>query len=99
MKKTFLSVLVVLSFLGVFAQKSEYQKDVPEAQRKLDALKGTYDIKNTSRNPGVFPSNLAEIIEKNRKDKELNTIQLTDDLVLIIYPKSQIVNAVPATKK
>jgi hypothetical protein len=90
MIRIFAMLFAVLTCFAAFSQQSANKDQVPAQQQKLDALKGTYELKKTSRNVASLPSNLAEIIENNRKEGETNTISLNQDVQLIIYPKKQI---------
>ncbi|MFM2305346.1 MAG: hypothetical protein RLZZ367_15 [Bacteroidota bacterium] len=97
MLKKLLSILPVLMVLYGTAQTTTPAKAVPIEQQKLDALKGTYEIRTQNpRIPYVLPSNLAEIIEKNRKEREATQLQLNENVLLIIYPKKSNAGAAPA---
>lgn len=88
MKKNILVLLIALGIAFVSAQAQNNQ--LSEAE-KLEKLKGTFSILAQQR-AYELPSNLSEIIEKNRLAKEQNVIQLSSEVVLVIYPLSQIVN-------
>lgn len=92
-----LSILPVLMVLYGTAQTTTPAKAVPIEQQKLDALKGTYEIRTQNpRVPYVLPSNLAGIIEKNRKESETTQLQLSDNVLLIIYPQKNNAGTTPA---
>lgn len=92
-----LSILPVLMVLYGTAQTNTPAKAVPLQQQKLDALKGTYEIRTQNpRVPYVLPSNLAEIIEKNRKENEATQLKLSENALVIIYPKKNNAGTVPA---
>jgi hypothetical protein len=93
-----LALLICFVSLHTFAQTAVV-KELPAAQRKLDALKGTYELLSNTREMAMLPSNLADIIEQNRKDSELTTMQLNGNLTLIIYPRNQVTRQIPAVKK
>ncbi|MFN8323665.1 MAG: hypothetical protein U0T74_13470 [Chitinophagales bacterium] len=97
MKSLIITLCILIIHLTVFPQNNE-QSSKPLAQQKLDLLKGTYELKSDSRLMPMLPSNLADIIEKNRKENESNVIQLQNNLELIIYPRNQIKKA-PASNK
>lgn len=93
MKKNFLSLLFFVGIaLGALAQNPNANAGTKTEQQKLEALKGTYEIRPTSRQLYTLPSNLADIIESNRKEAETNTIQLNQYATLVIYPKNSIQN-------
>ncbi|HRN95352.1 MAG: hypothetical protein M9931_00255 [Chitinophagales bacterium] len=95
MKKNLLALLVVL---GVsFASAQEQTKPLNETE-KLEKLKGTFSILAQQR-VYELPSNLSVIIEKNRLADKQNVIQLSSEVVLVIYPSSQIVNQEPKATK
>jgi len=98
-KKMYLLSVVFAALSGPALCQQSQGKELPVEQKKLDLLKGTYQVVNNSREMPMLPSNLADIIEQNRKESELNTIKLNDNVTLIIYPKNGIVNSTPADKK
>ena len=98
MKSLLVTLCILVIHLTVFSQNSE-QPSKPVAQQKLDLLKDTYELKSDSRLMPMLPSNLADIIEKNRKEDETNVIQLQEHLELIIYPRNQIKKTPAASKQ
>jgi len=93
MKRNLLTVLFCAAIAtGAIAQNQNAATTAKTEQQKLDALKGTYEIKANSRQMVSMPSNLADIIESNRKETETNTLQLNEFATLVIYPKSSIQN-------
>lgn len=98
MKSLLVTLCILVIHLTAFSQNSE-QPSKPVAQQKLDLLKDTYELKSDSRLMPMLPSNLADIIEKNRKENETNVIQLQEHLELIIYPRNQIKKTTAANKQ
>ncbi|HLP19041.1 MAG TPA: hypothetical protein VK174_01995 [Chitinophagales bacterium] len=97
MAKNFISLLLLLMVaFSSNAQANSNKGEVPELQKKIDALKGTFELKliNTRSVPAL-PSNLAEIIETNRKESEDNRLTLNENTILIIYSKSRVAGNVP----
>lgn len=81
-------------FCEISAQNTATKGAVPEQQKKLESLKGTYELRRTgnSRDMFMLPSNLADIIEANRKETTQETIKLNENVLLIILPKNQVAN-------
>lgn len=90
MKQLVLLCALVVSLTFPILGFTQSSGGVTPQQQQLDALKGTYEIKMAGRQPGVLPSNLAEIIEKNRKENEITTLKLSESITLVIYPKNQV---------
>lgn len=86
MKILLMTLALMLSGGFAFSQSN----NATEAQKKLDALKGTYEIKRSVREMVMLPSNLAEIITSNRKEKEVSVVKLNATTDLVIYPASAI---------
>lgn len=82
--------MLIGACLSLQAQTAGSTKSIPVEQTRLDQLKGTYELKQTSREMGVLPSNLAQIIESRRKENTYDTVYLNSYWQLIIYPKAQI---------
>lgn len=97
MAKNFISLLLLLMVaFSSNAQANSNKGEVPELQKKIDALKGTFELKVIdARVMTSLPSNLAEIIEKNRKDAEDNSLALNENTILIIYSKSRVAGTMP----
>lgn len=86
MKKTILTFLVCFSVAFVFSQEQNRSQTQAEQLKKLD---GTYTI--TSYHRAYFlPSNLADIIEKNRLQDKQNSVQLSEGVTLIVYPANKV---------
>ena len=92
MKKILNSIIAVLFFFTAMAQQANETKPVNLLQKHIDDLKGTYEIRylNDERRMPMLPSNLADIIEKNRKPTETNKVLLSENLELIIYPANRL---------
>lgn len=101
MKKLITLFAIVFSCsLACNAQSATTTNDVPMEQKRLDALKGTYALENL--NPRLLssaPSDLAAIIEKNRKDNDESRVQLNENLILVIYPRNKISNSALPEKR
>ncbi|HLP52104.1 MAG TPA: hypothetical protein VK154_14545 [Chitinophagales bacterium] len=97
MVKNLISLLLLLMVaFSSNAQVNSNKGEVPELQKKIDALKGTYELKAIdARIMTSLPSNLAEIIEKNRKDTEDNSYTLNENTILIIYSKNRVAGLAP----
>ena len=97
MAKNLVSLLLLLMLaLGAHAQSNSSKGEVPELQKKMDGLKGTYEVKAIdARIMTSLPSNLADIIEKNRKENEDNSLILNENTILIIYSKSRVADSMP----
>lgn len=99
----FKKLLILLPFFWVaqaHAQNAVSKPVVPLQQQQLDALKGTYELKAANaRHAFTLPSDLAQIIEKNRKKDEAVQIQLNDNITLIIFSKNQIAGTQPPAKQ
>ena len=91
MKKIFSGVMLIACIVYVNAQQGK-QSDLNSQAQKLEALKGTYQLRARTRVKTVFPVDLADIIEKNRKEDAVNVIRLNSETDLIIYPKNNILN-------
>ena len=97
MKKILNSIIAMLLFFTAMAQQANETKPVNLLQKRIDDLKGTYELRYLSNDRMMYslPSNLADIIDKNRKATENNTILLNEKLQLIIYPANHLY---PTTK-
>ena len=89
--KNIIVFLMVFSCLSVAAQQAGKAENVNLLQRRIDDLKGTYELRYLSddRMLPMLPSNLADIIENNRRPNETNTVLLNEKLQLIIYPANR----------
>ncbi|MBL0309247.1 MAG: hypothetical protein IPP77_06095 [Bacteroidetes bacterium] len=92
MKTLYTSLFLLLSLFS-FCQNQQGIEQPNEAQKKLNALKGTYEIKRLSRERYLLPSNLADVIIKNRKAKELTVVKLNEGTELVIYPFASLEKA------
>ena len=90
MKKIVTLVVTLAVFELSFSQTDNSSVQRSIQQQKLDALKGTYALKSNSRTMSMLPSDLADIITRNRKEKEVNRIKLNEEVELIIYPSKEI---------
>lgn len=94
MNKTILTAfLFAVSGHAMLAQSSQKtQESQPTLQQAIDALAGTYELRprTDTRMSSTLPSNLAEIIEKNRKDSEDVVVHLNDMVDVLIYSKQRI---------
>ena len=97
MRLFFTSLAFLLISFSLFSQNTSDAAINPE-QKKLDALKGTYEIRRSAREMPLLPSNLADIISANRKENELNVVKLNETTKLLIFPMIQIRNASLKTK-
>ena len=89
--KKIIVFLMVLSCLSIAAQQAGKAENANVLQKRIDDLKGTYELRYLSddRLLPMLPSNLADIIEKNRKPNETTTVLLNEKLQLIIYPANR----------
>ena len=87
MKKLIALLLLIWGYS--FAQTTSGEQ-YSKQQTKLDALKGTYEIVNKSRGAIMLPSDLADIIEKNRKETDQTVITLNEQVEVTIYPKNKV---------
>ncbi len=95
-----LFAIVFACSISCNAQSAASTNDVPIEQKRLDALKGTYALENLNpRFPASVPSDLAAIIEKNRKDNEETRLRLNENIVLVIYPRNKISNSAVPEKR
>ena len=93
MKRFFTIAIVCCSCFCAFSQSNVSQSPKDE----LDALKGTYQLKYYDpRVMSMLPTNLAQVIKSNRKENEVVTVKLNENVEVIIYPKNKIVS--PALK-
>ena len=90
MKKMFVAGCLLASCFLLQAQTTGEGTAKANPQKRLDELKGTYELRYTTRALALLPSNLAEIIELNRKKTEVNTIRLNENVEVLIYPLNQI---------
>ena len=94
MKKILSTLVFLISFFFMFSQTNQ-----EVLKKKLEALRGTYEIRQLDKGSndgrergryGTLPENLADVIETNRKETEINRIMLNENVELVIYPKSNI---------
>lgn len=97
MRVFFTLLAFLLISISLFSQNTSDPAISPE-QKKLDALKGTYEIRRSAREMTLLPSNLADIISVNRKERERTVIKLNESTELIIFPQSEIRNSSLNTK-
>lgn len=87
MKKVALLFLVLFVFNKSNAQ-SDQNRPIQTEQIKVE---GTYQIQVVnSRNKANIPSNIAELVKKNRKPNEINYLKLGTEVRLMILPESTI---------
>lgn len=92
MKKILMVGFLINYGFSVFAQQTVEVDTALSMQQLLNELKGTYELKYTGRMLPVLPSNLAEIIEQNRKETVLTVIKLNEQVELVIYPGNSVAN-------
>lgn len=95
MKKVFGFLVVSMLMFSAFAQQGQESKNANQLQKRIEDLKGTYELRylGDDRSLPMLPSNLADIIEKNRKPNEINSVLLNEKLQLIIYPANRTLPA------
>lgn len=79
---------MMLFLCATYLVAQEQNASLSEAA-KLEKLKGTFTIVTYHRAYEV-PSNLSEIIEKNRLADKQNIVELSQGVSLVIYPATQL---------
>ena len=84
------SGLIALLCTTVHAQhSSETKKSSPNYSEK--DLAGTYEIiSEDSKQPEALTTDILPLIEKNRDEKEIRYLRISDRTVIKIYPKGRV---------
>lgn len=83
------NLFILFLCLGIEYATAKVQNNHSDERSRLEKLKGTFAIV-TNHRFYELPSNLSELIEKNRLANKENVITISNGVSVIIYPLQKI---------
>jgi hypothetical protein len=85
MKKYFTLIFLALFFMSVYAQSNHSDKE-----KFYNEVLGTFEVQISGRQNFAFNYQLAEEVEKRRKDSQDVIWQFSHDVSIVIYSRQKV---------